>query len=53
MSDYSFLKTGHNLVEPPKKFTEQEQENIMIIVVNQRKYFLWYLKSYSFCAVLG
>ena len=32
MSDYSFLKSGHNLVEPPKKFTKQEQENIMIML---------------------
>lgn len=32
MSDYSFLKTGHNLVEPPKKFSKQEQENIMIML---------------------
>jgi len=32
MSDYSFLKSGHNLVDEPKKFNQKEQENIMIML---------------------
>ena len=32
MSDYSFLKSGHNLVDEPKKFNKKEQENIMIML---------------------